>query len=188
MLWGGSRDDSYRKAVVDTTVANVPGESTSDQCVILLGYRDEMEDMFQRVNPGLSRRFPLSSAFQFDDFTEEELGQIMDQRLEEQGLCVSPEAKATAMEVLRKAKLRPRFADAGEVNNLLDAAKLSLSKRLIANPDADPNLLEPQDFDPEYQRVFHAEEGCQQLFQGVIGCEDIISQLTCYQRIARNSV
>lgn len=51
MLYGGSNNsgpqDPYKTAVIDTIVAevqNVPGE---DRCVLLLGYKDEMETMFR---------------------------------------------------------------------------------------------------------------------------------------------
>ena len=51
MLYGGSgagkTADPYKTAVIDTIVAevqNVPGE---DRCVLLLGYTQEMEEMFQ---------------------------------------------------------------------------------------------------------------------------------------------
>jgi hypothetical protein len=51
MLYGGSgagkTADPFKTAVIDTIVAevqNVPGE---DRCVLLLGYTQEMEEMFQ---------------------------------------------------------------------------------------------------------------------------------------------
>ena len=52
-MLGGSRNDSgnhtdsFKTAVIDTLVAeiqNVPGD---DRCVLLLGYEEEMERMFQ---------------------------------------------------------------------------------------------------------------------------------------------
>ncbi|KAJ4325231.1 hypothetical protein N0V84_003613, partial [Fusarium piperis] len=64
----GSSGDPYKTAVVDTIVAEIQSVPGEDRCVLLLGYKDQMEEMFQNVNPGLSRRFPLSSAFVFEDF------------------------------------------------------------------------------------------------------------------------
>lgn len=63
--------DPYRTAVVDTLVEqvqNVPGE---DRCVLLLGYRAEMEEFMRNTNPGLARRFALENTFSFDDYTGE---------------------------------------------------------------------------------------------------------------------
>lgn len=65
---GGSGGDPYRTAVVDTLVEqvqNVPGE---DRCVLLLGYRAEMEEFMRDANPGLARRFALDNAFSFEDY------------------------------------------------------------------------------------------------------------------------
>lgn len=61
--------DLYRTAVIDTLVEqvqNVPGE---DRCVLLLGYRAEMEAFMRTANPGLARRFALENAFTFEDYT-----------------------------------------------------------------------------------------------------------------------
>ena len=66
---GGGGGDPYRTAVVDTLVEqvqNVPGE---DRCVLLLGYRAEMEEFMRGTNPGLARRFALDNAFSFEDYT-----------------------------------------------------------------------------------------------------------------------
>ncbi|CAN0484947.1 unnamed protein product, partial [Scytosiphon promiscuus] len=64
-----SSKDPYRLAVVDTLVEqvqNVPGE---DRCVLLLGYRAEMEEFMRKANPGLARRFAIDNAFDFEDYT-----------------------------------------------------------------------------------------------------------------------
>jgi hypothetical protein len=55
----GGSGDPYKTAVINTIVEqvqNVPGE---DRCVIMLGYRNEMEKMLKNSNPGLQRRFQL---------------------------------------------------------------------------------------------------------------------------------
>ena len=65
---------------------SVPGD---DRCALLFGYKDQMEEMFQNVNPGPSRRFPLASAVQFDDFDDSELSQILDLKLMERAFEVT---------------------------------------------------------------------------------------------------
>lgn len=52
----GNVSDSYKTAVIDTIVAEVQSVPGEDRCVLLLGYKDQIETMFQNVNPGLSRR------------------------------------------------------------------------------------------------------------------------------------
>lgn len=64
-----SHTDPFRVAVVDTLVEqvqNVPGE---DRCVLLLGYRAEMEEFMRKTNPGLARRFAMDNAFIFEDYS-----------------------------------------------------------------------------------------------------------------------
>lgn len=52
----GNQSDSYKTAVIDTIVAEVQSVPGEDRCVLLLGYKDQIVNMFQNVNPGLSRR------------------------------------------------------------------------------------------------------------------------------------
>lgn len=51
MLYGGSKHagggDSFKTAVIDTIVAEVQNVPGDDCCVLLLGYKEQMEDMFQ---------------------------------------------------------------------------------------------------------------------------------------------
>jgi hypothetical protein len=52
MLYGGSggsggNPDPYKTAVIDTIVAEVQSVPGDDRCVLLLGYKEKMESMFQ---------------------------------------------------------------------------------------------------------------------------------------------
>jgi SpoVK/Ycf46/Vps4 family AAA+-type ATPase len=53
----GPNGDPFQAAVIDTIVAEVQSTAGEDRCVLLLGYKDQMEEMFPDVNPGLARRF-----------------------------------------------------------------------------------------------------------------------------------
>ncbi|KAL1962658.1 hypothetical protein VTN77DRAFT_9292 [Rasamsonia byssochlamydoides] len=184
---GGTSGDPYKTAVIDTIVAEVQSTPGDDRCVLLLGYKDQMEDMFQNVNPGLTRRFPLDSAFLFEDFTDDELCQILDLKLNEQGLEATDQAKKTALEVLRRARNRPHFGNAGEIDILLNAAKSSHQKRLSTGKlPSNSAILEAQDFDEDFDRGERSETNVRMLFEGVIGCEGIIEQLEGYQQTAKN--
>lgn len=46
---GGSRNqsDTYKTAVIDTIVAEVQSVPGDDRCVLLLGYKDQIVEMFQ---------------------------------------------------------------------------------------------------------------------------------------------
>jgi hypothetical protein len=58
-------------------VAKVQGVPGDDRCVLLLGYPDQMEAMMREANPGLARRFQLSQAWHFEDYSQEDLLAIL---------------------------------------------------------------------------------------------------------------
>ena len=183
---GGSVTDPYKSAVIDTIVAEVQSIPGEDRCILMLGYKDEMEGMFQNVNPGLSRRFPLDSAFVFEDFTDSELQKILELKLKQQGFDATDQAKKVAMDVLRRARNRPHFGNAGEVDILLNKAKACHQKNLSAGRTKYEDKFEAQDFDEDFDRGERATTNCRKLFEGVVGCEAIVRQLEGYQTVSAN--
>jgi hypothetical protein len=177
----GGQNDSYKTAVIDTLVAEVQSVPGDDRCVLLLGYRDQMEQMFQNVNPGLARRFPIASAFEFEDFSNTEIAQIFDMKIKQQGFTTDPKAKKVALEVLERARNRPNFGNAGEVDILLDRAKATHQKRISAKKTKELDSLEADDFDEDFERSAAGSTNCRKLFDGVVGCEDVVSKLEDYQ-------
>ncbi|KAK0214970.1 P-loop containing nucleoside triphosphate hydrolase protein [Armillaria fumosa] len=178
----GQQSDPYKTAVIDTIVAEVQSTPGEDRCVLLLGYKQQMDEMFQNVNPGLSRRFAIEDAFYFHDFSTDELRQILDFKLKDQNLQATEEAKKVALEVLNRAKIRPNFGNAGEVENLLSKAKTNyISRTRGAVVDT---IFEPADFDPDFDRGSHADDNLDELFKDVVGCDGIVSKLRRYQKTA----
>lgn len=90
------------------------------------------------------------------------------------------------MEVLSRARNRPNFGNAGEVENVLGQAKTRWETRqsLISDRSYDAPF-EPQDFDPQFDRQDNAASNLSKLFEDVIGCEEIVEKLGKYQQIAR---
>ncbi|GKZ94891.1 hypothetical protein AnigIFM59636_008622 [Aspergillus niger] len=174
---GGTGPDIFKTAVIDTLVAKVQSVPGDDRCVLLLGYRDAMERMFQTVNEGLSRRFPMSAAFDFEDFTDDDLQEILNLKLKQLGFSATAEAKSVVRQCLSRAQNRPNFGNAGEVDILLDKAKLRHQQRLSARKTKNIDILEPLDFDPDFDREDNAVANCRKLFEGV---------LEGYQNVARN--
>jgi hypothetical protein len=182
----GNTSDPYKTTVIDTIVAEVQSTPGEDRCVLLLGYKEQMEEMLENSNPGLARRFQLSYAFQFEDFDDEQLKQILDLKLRDQGLGATEEAKRVAIGVLSRARDRPNFGNAGDVENLISHAKAQEQKRRSAEgstTDSAEVVFLPQDFDEEFDRVESAALNCRKLFADVVGCEGLISKLEGYQQI-----
>ncbi|KAI6157079.1 P-loop containing nucleoside triphosphate hydrolase protein [Pisolithus tinctorius] len=179
--------DPYKTSVIDTMVAEIQSVPGEDRCVLLLGYKEQMEEMFQNVNPGLARRFAIENAFTFEDFSELQLAQVLDLKLKGQDLSATDDAKRVARDLLSRMKNRPNFGNAGEVENLLGLAKARYQKRMATIPAARRAQVtfEPQDFDPDYKRDQNASANLAKLFQDIVGCDDIIKKLEDYQKIAR---
>lgn len=178
----GSASSIYKTAVIDTIVAEVQSVPGDDRCVLLLGYKDQMEDMFQNVNPGLSRRFPISSAFEFEDFTDNELRSILNMKLNQQGYSATDQAKQVAMEILGRARNRPNFGNAGEIDIMLDATKARHQSRLSKNLAKGASVLDAQDFDEDFDRAERADTDVAKLFKDTVGNEDTINLLRGYQQ------
>jgi hypothetical protein len=178
--------DPYKSAVIDTIVAEVQSTPGDDRCVLLLGYKDQMEEMLQNVNPGLARRFPLSSAFSFEDFTDVQLRQILELKLKQQGFNATDQAKRVALDMSRRARNQPHFGNAGEVDILLDRAKSSHQMQISSGTAAEHNMLTAIDFDKDFDRGERAATNIRKLFEGVIGCEEIVQKLEGYQNTVTN--
>jgi hypothetical protein len=141
----------------------------------------------QNVNPGLSRRFKIEDAFNFEDFSEAELLQILNLKLKQQDLDATDAAKQVALEVLGRMRNRPNFGNGGEVENIITQAKSRCVARRAKIPvlerPADV-VFEPGDFDPEHNRAAEATTNLVKLFEDVVGMDDIVERLKGYQEIA----
>ncbi|KAK4667573.1 hypothetical protein QC763_311530 [Podospora pseudopauciseta] len=181
----GSVSDPYKTAVIDTIVAEVQSVPGDDRCVLLLGYKDQMETMFQNVNPGLSRRFPIASGFNFEDFSDEDVRKIFDLKLKKAAYQATPQAVAVAMEMIKRARNRPNFGNAGEIDILLDAAKARHQRHLSKGQAKSDSLFEAVDFDENFDRADKSTASVKQLFEGTVGCEETVKLLEGYQETVR---
>ena len=190
MLFAGisglsSTSDPYKTAVIDTIVAEVQSTLGEDRCVLLLGYREKLEEMFQNTNPGLSRRFPLDDGFHFEDFDDDQLREILEMKLKKQGLDATKEAKDVAISVLSRARQGPNFGNAGEVENMISHAKASQQSRQyvkLHSARSTDIIFEPQDFDAKFDRSARADVNCRELFKDTIGCNDIVDKFEGFVR------
>lgn len=53
---GGGNSNAFGAAVLDTLTELIPGNAPADFAVVMIGYRKEMDEMFDNCNPGLARR------------------------------------------------------------------------------------------------------------------------------------
>ena len=89
-------DDPVGKKILDGLLTSSVDHSR-DLCIILAGYEEEMDDML-KYNPGMKDRFP--NRIIFDNYTGEELFEILIQLLKEEGTRFDEEYAQNARQVL----------------------------------------------------------------------------------------
>jgi DNA polymerase III delta prime subunit len=90
------------------------------------------------------------------------------------------------MEVIQRARNRPNFGNAGEVDIILDRAKAVHQKHITSAKVKQFGVFEAIDFDPDFDRGERAATELSALFQDVVGCEELIKQFQGYQTTAAN--
>eukprot|EP01032_Pedospumella_encystans_P014867 gene14867-17051_t len=158
--------DPYRTAVVDTIVEQVQGRPGEDRAVVMLGYRREMEDFLAAANPGLARRFQMENAFEFADYTDEQLVTILKSKCAQDQLGITDSTAQYAVAQLARARSMPHFGNAGALDNLLSVAKLNMGVRYY---------LSNEDFHQGGEIPEHIEEAT--LFDDLLGCDNVLAEL-----------
>lgn len=87
------------KFVIETLLTALSEPSMRDWMLILAGYPEEMEKMFE-MNPGFKSRIPESNIYTFEDFTKEQLFEIAENYFRRQQYTLSPGARYKLMERL----------------------------------------------------------------------------------------
>ncbi|KAF8252466.1 P-loop containing nucleoside triphosphate hydrolase protein [Wilcoxina mikolae CBS 423.85] len=180
------QNDAYKTAVIDTLVAEVQSVPGDDRCILLLGYEDKLKEMFQNVNPGLSRRFAIDDPFRFEDFNLPQLEKILELKMRQQDLTATEQAKVVALEVLDRARMRPNYSNGGEVDTCLAKAKFNYQTRQSTKPVSEREfdaVLEPVDFDPNFDRNATALSNCRKRLENMVS-NDIIEKLEDIQALS----
>jgi hypothetical protein len=169
--------------VINTLVAEVQGVPGDDRCVLLLGYKEELEVMFQKSNKGLARRFQLDGAWTFADFDEGELEAILLSQAKAKGYEVGVDAVEAAMVVLKQQKAKPNFGNGGAVATLLVTAGQRQQERqtksgLGAAACAADSELVPVDFQGP-------SAGSKDPFGGLIGIDAVAKKVKRFSAMVK---
>ena len=145
-LYRGEQD-SFGLEAIDTLVKGM--EDHRDELVVVLaGYTKEME-VFLTANSGLASRFP--NKIEFPDYTADELLDITNVLAKGKGYRL---AEGCTFPLLgyykRRQALDSRTAGNGRLaRNTLEKAIFHQSRRLVAEPDAELDLILPGDLEFE---------------------------------------
>lgn len=77
--------------MLDTIVEKVQNTENDDIAVLMLGYEKQMREMLRNQNPGLARRFSSDYPFIFEDYTQQELLQILRIKCKKENIVLSAE-------------------------------------------------------------------------------------------------
>jgi SpoVK/Ycf46/Vps4 family AAA+-type ATPase len=107
--------------VTETFMSALGGVLFVDEAYSFAGYEEEMNRMFEEVNPGLRDRFVYR--FIFEDYCEDELWRIFEGKVSAKGLALENGAEAVVRgEIARVSANRDkRFANARTMSNLFQA-------------------------------------------------------------------
>ncbi|KAI0117806.1 P-loop containing nucleoside triphosphate hydrolase protein [Nemania sp. FL0031] len=178
MLDPGKSDgnqDKFKTGVIDTIVSMVQGQPFEDRCIILIGYEDKIKTMFRNANPGLSRRFPIEQPFRFNNFTLEQLSEILQFKMKDQDLPYTNGALAAACEIFERDLIKGARTNVGIVDHALEMAKLNYSKRVSKtafNPQNPCPALQAVDFASDLTKtaqINRSNEMHGQIDQEIIG-------------------
>lgn len=119
--------------------------------VVIAGYKDRMEELTRRGNPGLMSRF--NKRFHIDDYSAEELIRIFKFNLEKRNFKITGEAEAELRKTVKHMVDNKglHFGNAREIVNLLNEAMELQGNRIASdisvfdtNPDA-LTIIEAED-------------------------------------------
>lgn len=135
-------EGDFGQEAVDTLLKAME-DNRKDLIVIVAGYTDLM-DQFLESNPGLRSRF--SNFVRFDDYTPEELMDILRKNLSDQEYRLSEEAEEKAFLMMKeRVENKPEnFANARDVRNFMEHAISNQASRVVALEHAkeDKKILE----------------------------------------------
>ena len=145
-LYRGEQD-SFGLEAIDTLVKGM--EDHRDELVVILaGYTKEMET-FLTANSGLASRFP--NQIEFPDYTADELMAITTVLAKGKGYRLAESCTAPLLSYYqRRQALDSRTAGNGRLaRNTLEKAIFHQSRRLVAEPAAELDLILPSDLEFE---------------------------------------
>ncbi|MDE7297587.1 MAG: AAA family ATPase [Lachnospiraceae bacterium] len=135
----GKGEGDFGQEAVDTLLKAME-DNRDSLIVIVAGYPDLMEQ-FLSSNPGLRSRF--SRFIFFEDYTPDELFEIMSGMCRKQEYSLSPEAESYVRDFLKKrCENKPdNFANARDVRNLLEHAITNQAARIVGAGKYDYDIL-----------------------------------------------
>jgi hypothetical protein len=118
----------YGQEAIEVLLAVMESER-QNLVVVMAGYEDRMEEFF-RANPGMGSR--VAHHIKFPDYSIDELLEIAQLMVGQQGYKMSPEATVALREYIQRRVRQPRFAHGRSIRNAIERARMRHAARLFA--------------------------------------------------------
>lgn len=161
------KNDVFGLEAIDTLVKGME-DNRDDLVVILAGYEEEMQD-FLKSNSGLKSRFP--NIVHFEDYTVDEMYDIAKITAISKGYKLNANCEVGLRYQFEKHQIKGKN-DSGNgrlVRNLIEAAIINQSRRVVSDTAADMEELIDSDFGFDEIIEFNLEESLAE----IIGMEDV---------------
>lgn len=162
-------------------------------CVILAGYKNQMQEML-RINPGFISRIQFS--LDFPNYTREELDKIGRLMLKNKEYSISDTAMKKILDITDIKRKDENFANAREMRNILDQAIMCQNLRVSSAEDREIGIADvnryikdakinlPLDSDDE-NHILTADEELDQLV-GLESVKKIMRKVKAYAKRNHN--
>lgn len=125
-------ENSYGDEAISTIVQEMEN-NRENTVVIFAGYPDRMKDFFSK-NPGLRSRVPFTIPFQ--DYSAEEMVQIVELEAQKRGFTIMPEARQRVRDICAGATGNPDAGNGRFCRNLVESAVLSYAYRVFGGENS----------------------------------------------------
>lgn len=157
--------NSFATEAINTIIAEMENHR-DDVLVIFAGYPDKME-AFLNMNEGLRSRVPYH--IDFPDYSINELIEILQVMAEQQGYCLTAEAKADVKTILSETVKQEDFGNGRYVRNMLEKAIMKHAEKVMNYgqelSEQQMTVLEAEDFEEE--KIVPPVRGCRKIGFGV---------------------
>lgn len=151
-LCADSSGEDYGKEAIAALLKDME-DYKGQFCVILAGYKEEMEKMIS-LNPGFDSR--INRKIDFPDYSMDEQLQIFDSMLTKRNYEITDDAKNKLLEVLELQSRSQHFANARTVRNILDGLVEMQAVRTMEddNPENDSErIIRLEDVEQYYHEL-----------------------------------
>jgi len=149
--WGDGRQSFGDECI--TTLLTQMENRKGEFVVIVAGYPEKM-NYFLDSNPGLRSRF--DQTWNFRDYSDDELLQILKIRAVKEDYVVSPECDPVLLEMFSSMERNSHFGNARTARNVLQAMRRKLAVRVVSKKLIDRESLMtllPEDIEPPVSLV-----------------------------------